>query len=369
MNVIKVLVIDDSALIRKLMTRMLDAARDIEVVGAAGDPYAAREKIKALHPDVLTLDVEMPRMDGLTFLENLMRLRPMPVVMVSSLTERNATVTLKALELGAIDFVAKPRADVSGTLEDYAGEIIGKIRAAASARLGALAHSRPARLAPGRRASLAASRERVVAIGASTGGTEAIKTVLGAMPADAPPIVITQHIPPKFSAAFAARVNDLSAMYVCEARDGQPILSGHAYIAPGDRHLMVRRDGARHVCELHDGPPVNRHRPSVDVLLSSMARNLAGNGIGVMMTGMGADGARGLLEMRRAGAATLAQDEATSVVWGMPGAACRIDAVERVLPLTDIAPAILGAFDTDKESAAPADKGVTGLPTTSRSQS
>lgn len=361
MEQVKVLVIDDSALIRKLLTRILETSPAIQVVGAAGDPYAARQKIKQLAPDVLTLDVEMPRMDGLTFLENLMRLRPMPVVMISSLTERNADVTLKALELGAVDFVAKPRADISGMLESYAEEIVAKVRTAAVARLSpSIRTARPvapklnadAVIAPHAAGPLKRTSGQVVGIGASTGGTEAIKYVLESMPADAPPIVITQHIPAKFSAAFAERVNGLSAMYVCEARDGQPILRGHVYIAPGGRHLMVRRDGARYVCRVNDGPPVNRHRPSVDVLFRSMAQHVGPNGVGVIMTGMGRDGAHGLLEMRNAGAPTLAQDEASSVVWGMPGAACGIGAAVSVVPLSEMAAAILRAREgADKEKS------------------
>ncbi|MFO7305959.1 MAG: chemotaxis response regulator protein-glutamate methylesterase [Gammaproteobacteria bacterium] len=343
---IRVLIVDDSALVRKLLTEMLSRDREIQVVGTAADPYVAREKIKQLNPDVITLDVEMPRMDGLTFLENLMRLRPMPVVMVSSLTQRGADVTLRALELGAVDFVAKPRVDIAGTLTDYADELIAKVKAAASARVSSrvvlprpsLSQVDPARsadavLPPVARPRVFHTTEHIIAIGASTGGTEAIRELLMALPANAPAVVISQHIPAAFSRAFAERINQCVAMSVCEAADGQYILPGHAYIAPGDRHLLVERDGARYRCRLSDGPRVNRHRPSVDVMFRSVAQNVGPNAIGVLLTGMGDDGARGLLEMMKAGAHTIAQDEATSVVWGMPGSAVRLGAAQQVLPL------------------------------------
>jgi two-component system, chemotaxis family, protein-glutamate methylesterase/glutaminase len=345
---IKVLVVDDSALARKLLTAMLARAPDIEVVGTASDPFAARERIKKLNPDVITLDVEMPRMDGLTFLENLMRLRPMPVVMVSSLTQRGADVTLRALELGAIDFVAKPRIDIAGTLEDYEEELVAKVRVAAAARVVARP-STPRRRTVDERHSTSAvlpalgqhamlrTTDRIIAVGASTGGTEAIREMLAEMPADAPAIVISQHIPAAFSKPFADRMNRSSAMAVCEAQDGQQILAGHAYIAPGDRHLVIERDGARYLCRLSNGPHVNRHRPSVDVMFRSVAHHVGPNAVGVILTGMGDDGARGLKEMLEAGAGTIAQDEATSVVWGMPGQAVRIGAAMHVLPLQHIA--------------------------------
>jgi two-component system, chemotaxis family, protein-glutamate methylesterase/glutaminase len=348
---IKVLVVDDSALVRKLLTAMLSRSPDIEVVGAASDPYAAREKIKKLNPDVITLDVEMPRMDGITFLENLMRLRPMPVVMVSSLTQRGADVTLRALELGAIDFVAKPRIDIAGTLADYEAELIAKVKVAAGARV------LPRTVAPPRGTderhstsavvpilnvrSMLRTTDRIIAIGASTGGTEAIREVLAEMPPDAPAIVISQHIPAAFSKAFAERMNRSSAMAVCEAQDGQQILPGHAYVAPGDRHLLVERDGARYLCRLSTGPHVNRHRPSVDVMFRSVAQNVGPSALGVLLTGMGDDGARGLKEMMEAGAGTIAQDEASSVVWGMPGSAVKIGAAMHVLPLQRIGSQVL----------------------------
>jgi two-component system, chemotaxis family, protein-glutamate methylesterase/glutaminase len=348
---IKVLVVDDSALVRKLLSAMLDRAPGIEVVGTASDPYAAREKIKTLNPDVITLDVEMPRMDGITFLENLMRLRPMPVVMVSSLTQRGADVTLRALELGAIDFVAKPRIDIAGTLEGYENELIAKVRVAAQARV--LPRSAKRSRVPDERNSTSAvvpalnlhrmlrTTDRIVAIGASTGGTEAIREVLAEMPPDAPAILISQHIPAAFSKSFADRMNRSSPMAVCEAQDGQQILPGHAYIAPGDRHLIVERDGARYLCRLSTGPHVNRHRPSVDVMFRSVAQNVGPNAVGVLLTGMGDDGARGLREMLETGAATIAQDEASSVVWGMPGSAVKIGAALHVLPLHQVAAQVL----------------------------
>jgi len=330
---------------------MLSRSPDIQVVGAASDPYAAREKIKKLNPDVITLDVEMPRMDGITFLENLMRLRPMPVVMVSSLTQRGADVTLRALELGAIDFVAKPRIDIAGTLADYEAELIAKVKVAAGARVLPRTVA-PSRVADERHStsavvpilnvrSMLRTTDRIIAIGASTGGTEAIREVLAEMPPDAPAIVISQHIPAAFSKAFAERMNRSSAMAVCEAQDGQQILPGHAYIAPGDRHLLVERDGARYLCRLSTGPHVNRHRPSVDVMFRSVAQNVGANCVGVLLTGMGDDGARGLKEMMDAGAGTIAQDEATSVVWGMPGSAVKLGAATHVLPLQQIGAQVL----------------------------
>jgi two-component system chemotaxis response regulator CheB len=343
MNKIKVLIVDDSALVRRLLTEIFSANREFEVVGTASDPFVAREKIKKLNPDVITLDVEMPRMDGITFLENLMRLRPTPVVMVSSLTQRGAEVTLRALELGAVDFVAKPKLDVAGGLTEYGEEIIAKVKVAAGARVTAVrtAHamnpvpkfSADAVLPVGSGKKMLRTTERIVAIGASTGGTEALREVLAVLPPDAPGIVISQHIPAAFSGPFAQRLDQASAMSVCEAQDGQYILPGHAYVAPGDRHLIVERDGARYRCRLSDGPHVNRHRPSVDVMFRSVAQNVGPNAVGVILTGMGDDGARGLKEMQDAGARTMAQDEASSVVWGMPGSAVRLGAADHVVSL------------------------------------
>lgn len=350
---IRVLIIDDSALMRQLLTDFLSSDPDLEVVGTAPDPYVAREKIKALKPDVLTLDVEMPRMDGLTFLENLMRLHPMPVIMVSSLTEKGADVTLQALELGAVDFVTKPKIDIANSLRDYASGLIDKLKAAARARVqgrSARPAGTPKPVVP--RLQSLRTTDKIIAIGASTGGTEAIKAVLEQMPADAPAIVITQHIPALFSKSFAERMNRSSAMSVCEAQDGQAVLTGHAYIAPGDRHLLLARDGARYVARLSDAPPENRHRPSVDVMFRSVAQYAGANAVAALLTGMGEDGARGMLAMREAGARTLAQDEATSVVWGMPGSAVRLGAAQVVVPLENIAAELLAMIHRSSESHA-----------------
>lgn len=358
-NKIKVLVVDDSALIRQMMEKMLASDPAIEVVGTAQDPYIAREKIKKLNPDVITLDVEMPRMDGLTFLSNLMRLRPMPVVMVSSLTQKGADTTFRALEMGAIDFVTKPKIDLANSFDSYAEQIIEKVKIAAGANISQiekraklnidsildrkidpkLSADAVIRKTTGRKQFRTTGK--IVAIGASTGGTEAIREILAVLPADAPGIVISQHIPEGFSAAFARRMNENSRMVVYEAQDGQQILPGHVYIAPGDRHLMVVRNGAQYNCRLSDGPPVNRHRPSVDVMFRSVAENVGPNAIGVILTGMGKDGALGLQEIHENGGTTIAQDERSSVVWGMPGEAVKIGATDTVLSLAKIPAQIL----------------------------
>ncbi len=334
---IRVLIVDDSALVRQLLTELLSQDPEIEVVGTAQDPFIAREKIKDLHPDVLTLDVEMPRMDGLKFLENLMRLRPMPVVMVSSLTQKGASTTLNALELGAVDFVAKPTLGVAEGLAASAADLIEKVKIAAISRPRIAADTPP----PPRPSSAKQMRyettDRLIAIGASTGGTEAVREVLSQLSADSPAIVIAQHIPEAFSASFAERLNKCSALAVFQASDGQEIRPGHAYVAPGDDHLEVARSGARWYCRLNKGPPVNRHRPSVDVLFRSVAANCGANACGVLLTGMGEDGARGLRTMRDEGAFTLIQDEASSVVWGMPGAAHRMDAACTQASLGEVA--------------------------------
>jgi len=347
---IKVLIVDDSALVRRMLTEMLSSDASITVLGAAHDAYDAREKIKSLNPDVLTLDVEMPRMDGVTFLRNLMRLRPMPVIMVSSLTDKGAEVTLDALSIGAVDYLPKPKIDLAATLADYKEELIAKVKAAASARLRATTTTSASASADAILAKRAPQRqlrttERIIAIGASTGGTEAIKEVLIRLPPDTPGIVITQHIPKLFSGAFARRMDACCQVSVCEAEDGQQILRGHAYVAPGDMHLLLVRDGARYVCRLDDGPPVNRHKPSVDVLFRSVAQQAGRNAIGVILTGMGKDGALGLKEMRDAGARTVAQDEATSIVWGMPGEAVAVGGAADVLPLGDIWSRVLQLAD------------------------
>jgi two-component system chemotaxis response regulator CheB len=337
---IKVLVVDDSALMRKLLCALLAADPELEVVGAAVDPYDAREKIKATSPQVITLDIEMPRMDGLTFLGNLMRLRPLPVVMVSSLTERGAEATLAALELGAVDFVAKPRLDVAHGIAELGAEIVAKVKAAAAAR--PVARERPAAPASKPRGLTGLrTTDRLVAIGASTGGTEAIADLLAGFPADAPGVVIAQHIPEVFSRRFAERLDRACRLAVSEARDGEQVNLGHAYVAPGGKHLRVERSGARFVCRVGEDPPVNRHRPSVDVLFRSVAAAAGGNAVGVILTGMGADGADGLGAMRQAGAPTLAQDRESSVVWGMPGEAVKRGAAAEVLPLAAIAGRVL----------------------------
>ena len=357
---VRVLIVDDSALVRRILTEVLTNVRGIEVVGTAGDAYVARDKIKQLDPDVLTLDVEMPKMDGLTFLRNLMRLRPMPVIMVSSLTEHGAEITLDALSIGAVDYLPKPKIDLAATLADYRDELVAKIKMAAHARVQTKetrpeTPTTPAPIAPKLSADAVIAKaqpprrfrttDRIIAIGASTGGTEAIKDVLMRLPADTPGIVIAQHIPKAFSTPFAKRMDSRCQMTVYEAEDGQQVLPGHVYIAPGDRHLLLMRDGARYVCKLDDGPPVNRHKPSVDVLFRSVAQQAGTNAIGVILTGMGRDGAAGLKEMREVGAPTIAQDESSSVVWGMPGAAVEIGAAAEILPLDDVGDRVLALAD------------------------
>ncbi len=357
---IKVLIVDDSALVRKMLNEMLSSDPNIEVVGTAQDPYDAREKIKQLHPDVLTLDVEMPKMDGVTFLKNLMRLHPLPVVMVSTLTEKGADVTFEALDLGAVDFVTKPKIDLEHTFEEYTYEICNKVKSASrvSKTMLEMRYQRYVRnIESGSKTSTglqsassatavqaistARASSTIVALGASTGGTEAIKEVLVRMPSNAPAIVITQHIPAAFSAPFAKRMNTLSEMNVYEAEEGQVIEPGSVYIAPGDRHLLIVKEGARFVCRLDDGEPVNRHKPSVDVMFRSVLKNVGRNTVAVILTGMGADGAKGMKEMRDQGIETIAQDEKTSVVWGMPGEAVKIDAASHIKPLDKVAESIL----------------------------
>lgn len=342
---IKVLIIDDSALMRVLLTEIIGGAADLEVVGSAPDPIAAREMIKALNPDVLTLDVEMPKMDGLEFLRRLMSLRPMPVVMISSLTARGSEVTLQALELGAIDFIAKPRAENISQLQGYAEEIRDKIRAAQSAHLRrpqAAAAPAPARSVPP--AAAVSSRvltEKLIAIGASTGGTEAIKEVIVRLPAEVPGIVIVQHMPEAFTPSFAKRLDSLGALRVVESKGGERIQPGHAYLAPGHSHLLVRRSAAGWVTELAASEPVNRHRPSVDVLFHSVAKEAGRNAIGVILTGMGKDGAQGMLAMHQAGAWNIGQDQESCVVYGMPREAAQVGALDEVASLGSVAGRIL----------------------------
>ncbi|WP_085314241.1 protein-glutamate methylesterase/protein-glutamine glutaminase [Derxia lacustris] len=340
-----VVVVDDSALIRALLTEIINAQPDLHVVGAAADPFQAREIIRTTNPNVVTLDVEMPRMDGLDFLEKIMRLRPMPVVMVSTLTERGADVTMRALELGAVDFVAKPKLGVANGMREMGSEICDKIRIAAKSRVfrktaPAHAASAPAPV-KGTATFSRHSTEKMIVIGASTGGTEAIREVLETFPADCPAVVITQHMPPGFTASFAKRLDGSCRIRVAEARHGERILPGHAYIAPGGQHFAVGRSGANYVVELHDTEPVNRHKPSVEVLFKSVARNVGPNAIGVMLTGMGKDGALAMMEMKRAGSHNIAQDEATCVVYGMPREAVAVGAVDQILPIGQIGPQVL----------------------------
>lgn len=349
MKKITVVVVDDSALIRKMLTQIIDSQPDMQVIGAATDPLVAREMIRNLNPDVITLDVEMPKMDGLDFLERLMRLRPMPVVMISTLTERGSEFTLRALELGAVDFVSKPKFDVGSGLREYADEIADKIRAASVARvrqrlpLAASAAPRSFEAVSTMTARRGGYADKLIIIGASTGGTEAIKEVLMGMPPDCPGILIAQHMPKAFTKSFADRLDGLCRIRVKEAEDGERVLSGHAYVAPGDRHLMVRRIASNYVVALSEEAPVNRHRPSVETLFLSAARTVGANAVGVMLTGMGKDGASAMLAMKNAGAWNLAQDEATSVVFGMPKEAIACGGVDEVLPLGAIAERILKA--------------------------
>lgn len=341
----RVIVVDDSALVRTLLTEIINRESDMCCIGAASDPLVAREMIRSLDPDVITLDVEMPRMDGLDFLARLMRLRPMPVVMVSTLTERGADVTLKALELGAVDFVAKPKIGIADGLQRLGDEITEKIRIAARARVHRLVAA-PAAAAAAAAAGAAQplgrlSTEKLIFIGASTGGTEATREVLVQLPADAPAVLITQHMPPGFTRSYAARLDGLCRIRVSEAVDGERVLPGHAYIAPGGLHLSVERSGANYIARVRDGEPVNRHKPSVEVLFESAARVAGRNALGVMLTGMGADGARAMRAMRDAGSWNICQDEASCVVFGMPREAIAHGAADEVLPLARIAPRLI----------------------------
>ena len=345
---IKVLIVDDSALIRSVMKEIINSQADMEVVGLAPDPIVARDLIKQTDPDVLTLDVEMPRMDGLDFLEKLMRLRPMPVVMVSSLTERGSEITLRALELGAVDFVTKPKLSIQSGMLEYAEMIADKIRAASKARIRPRQIAVAGQSAGGAAVPLPALRnpltssEKLIVIGASTGGTEAIKDFLMQMPSDCPGILITQHMPEGFTRSFAKRLDGLCKISVREAEGGERVLPGHAYIAPGHSHLLLARSGANYVTQLDTGPAVNRHRPSVDVLFNSSAVAAGKNAVGVILTGMGKDGALGMLAMKNAGAHTFAQDEASCVVFGMPREAIAIGAANEVGALSALPGMVLG---------------------------
>ena len=343
---IKVLIVDDSALIRSVLTEIINKQPDMEVIGTASDPLIARQKIKALNPDVLTLDVEMPKMDGIVFLEKLMRLRPMPVVMVSSLTEKSSSITLHALELGAFDYVTKPKLDIRNGLEEYAEELTDKIRGAAQMRgirpltrstgISSALQKNNADVVLAAERHTFATTEKIILVGASTGGTEALKTFLVDLPADSPGILITQHMPEAFTKTFAKRLDSLCKIAVKEADHGERILPGHAYVAPGNQHLLLKRSGANYMTALSDGPPVSRHRPSVDVLFRSAANCAGKNAIGIIMTGMGDDGAAGMLEMHQAGACTLAQDEQSCVVFGMPKEAIARGGVDEIVPLQDL---------------------------------
>lgn len=336
---VKVLIIDDSPLIRRLLSEILSQASDIEVVGCAEDPYQAREMIKLLNPDVLTLDVEMPKMDGISFLRNLMRLRPMPVVMISTLTQQGSPITLEALELGAVDFIAKPTVNVKQQMSQYAYVVQQKVRVAAGARVRSFKKvSTVSELLPSNAQFLL---NKVIAIGASTGGTEAIKEVLIKMPTNCPAIVITQHIPPVFSTSFAQRMDRTCAINVKEAQHGDKLTAGWAYIAPGGLHLSIKKRGASLYCELDDSEPVNRHKPAVDVLFNSLLECGAKNIVAALLTGMGSDGAKGLLSIKQAGGYTIAQDEFSSVVWGMPKAAVDLGAAHEIVALDKVTQRLL----------------------------
>ncbi len=329
----KVLIIDDSAVIRRILTDELSKFEDIEVVGSAIDPYMAREKIAKLKPDVLTLDIEMPRMDGLTFLEKLMKHHPLPVVVVSSLAPENSETALRALSLGAVEIVSKPGSQFSAP--DVAGNLIRAIRTAAKARVFRRESTETKRETT-RFTPQLSTTHKIIAIGASTGGTQAIERVLSDFPANSPGTVIVQHMPAGFTASFAKRLDQICKMQVCEARHGDSIVPGVALIAPGGKHLLVQKNGASYSVVLKSGPAVHFQKPSVDVMFQSVARNAGKNAVGVILTGMGADGASGLLAMRENGAQTIAQDEQTCVVFGMPGAAVKLGAAEEILPLPKI---------------------------------
>ena len=354
---VKVLIVDDSAVVRQTLTTVLQSDPQIEVIGSAADPFAAARRLQTEVPDVITLDVEMPRMDGITFLRRLMEQHPIPVVMCSSLTEQGSETLMQALAAGAVDIILKPRVDTANFLEDATLRICDVVKAAAQAQVRRLPRaSTTARPIVAQKLNadvilppplaghaMARTTERVICIGASTGGTESLRVVLEALPADSPGIVVVQHMPETFTAAFARRLDGLCEMEVKEAADGDAVLRGRVLIAPGNRHMLLQRSGARYHVAVREGPLVSRHRPSVDVLFRSAAHCVGANGVGIIMTGMGDDGAHGLLEMRQAGAATVAQDEASSVVFGMPKEAIALDAAAKVLPLDRLADEIARA--------------------------
>lgn len=334
---IKVLVVDDSALIRSLLSEIIRSEPGFLLIGAASDAYAARDLVNQYRPDVITLDVEMPKVDGLTFLEKLMKARPTAVVMISSLTEQGADVTLRALELGAVDYLAKPKIDIARGIEDYRAQIVEKIKTASVAKLSGLRHITSKKTA-GLRFK---TTEKIIAIGASTGGTEAIKAVLTELPIDSPGIVITQHMPPGFTSSFAKRLDSICRIRVLEAQGGERIVPGHAYLAPGDKHLTVVRSGADYRIELTDGPRVSGHKPSVDVMFQSVAESVAGNALAVILTGMGKDGALGVRSIAEQGGFTMAQDEESSLIFGMPQEAIKTGCVKKIVSLDEVAQSLI----------------------------
>jgi two-component system chemotaxis response regulator CheB len=340
---IKVLIVDDSELIRQVLTEIISSASDLEVVATAEDPIEARDKIKQFQPDVITLDIEMPKMDGITFLRNLMRLRPMPVVMISTLTSKGAPATLDALEIGAVDYIAKPQGGSWDDLSGYAQAIQEKVRNAALANMSAHDRVLSPRPVASTEKSVQYDGRKVICIGSSTGGTEALREVLQGMPKNSPPILLAQHIPASFSASLAQRLDSNCDMTVREAKSGMPLEMGHAYLAPGDFHLKVFEKNGRLVTALFDGEKVNGHKPSVNVMFESAVERYGKNVVAAILTGMGNDGATGLKSIHDAGGTTFAQDEDTSVVWGMPGAAVKLNAVDKVLPIKKIRAALLKA--------------------------
>lgn len=345
----RVLVVDDSAVVRQVFTRELRRDPEIEVVGSAPDPYVARDMIVELKPDVLTLDIEMPRMDGLTFLRKLMHYYPLPVVIVSSLTPKGGELALEAIDAGAVEVMCKP--DASYAVGDLAVQLADRVKAAAAVRV--TKRSKPPAQATVQQLSLSKTTNKVVAIGASTGGTQALQQVLMAMPTNSPGIVIVQHMPEHFTRSFAERLNQLCAIQVKEAENGDSVAPGKALIAPGNYHMLLRRSGANYFVEVKTGPLVNRHRPSVDVLFRSVARYAGRNSVGAILTGMGNDGAKGLLEMKQQGACTVAQDEATCVVFGMPREAIELGATDRVVPLDRISKTILEMVESNEPAKTP----------------
>jgi len=339
MSKIKVLVVDDSAIVRKIFAEELSRFRDIEVVGTAPDPYVARDKILMLKPQVITLDIEMPRMDGLTFLRKLMMYYPLPVIIVSSLTPKGGKLAMEAIESGAVDVVAKPGSAYS--VGDMSGQLAEKIRAAALVRVSKKGPEKAQLQKPEPLKALAQTTNKIIAIGASTGGTEALKAVLTKMPPNSPGIVVVQHMPANFTTAFADRLNSMCSISVSEARNDETVVPGKALIAPGNFHMIMRRSGARYYVEVKDGPMVHHQRPAVDVLFKSVARYVGANAVGVILTGMGADGAEGMLEMKKAGAMNIAQDEKSCVVFDMPKEAIKLGGVDKIVPLEQVSNEIL----------------------------